>query len=223
MNSERPILFFGEMVRAILAGRKTQTRRIMKPQPGEDFWPEPDWTPRLYAPTKTNKRTGESYPGDDVFGVANADEGFVFPYGRPGDRLWVKEKHWRYGRWVKNCFTKKGRQAWKFKSVKETHGFDVLFEAPATKPRRTETGYHTRPSIFMPRKFSRITLEIAGVRVERLRDISHRDALAEGVGYDVSKPDGSPLARYQQLWNSINGKGSWEKNPRVWMIQFKRV
>lgn len=91
------------------------------------------------------------------------------------------------------------------------------FEAPVSK------AFKYKPSIFMPRWASRITLEITGIRVERLQEISNKDAIAEGVKYDVSKEGGWPVSRYKALWESINGKDSWEANPFVWVTEFKRL
>jgi hypothetical protein len=75
----------------------------------------------------------------------------------------------------------------------------------------------------MPKKFSRITLEITGVRVERLQDISEEDAEAEGTKYPAGGPTSCYCMGYSWLWESINGKGSWDKNPWVWVIEFKRI
>ena len=219
------------MVRAILrvksetdhaAFPKTQTRRVMKPQPSEE------WTPMREMVEINGCINGQLSPAK-VLGIGfcsvDGDECYVCHYGQSGDRLWVKETFYHWGKWIKNGLTKKGRQAWKFNSLNSNECLYGATSPPAEpgKIKRTEVAWHKRPSIFMPRNFSRINLEIVKVRVERLQDISHRAALAEGVEYDVSKPDGSPLARYQQLWESINGKGSWAKNPWVWVIEFQRL
>ena len=187
----RPILFSAAMVRALLDGTKTQTRRIVK---------------NTYCQATQFKEMDNNGNAWFVSGF----DGYPFkcPYGQPGDRLWVRETHavfpWSDGKG--NDFNK------------------VLYRADS--PSRNEfdpTSDKWKPSIFCRREHSRITLEITAIRCERLQDISHRDALAEGVAYDVSKPDGSPVARYKALWESINGKDSWSANPWVWVVEFRRV
>ncbi len=175
---ERPILFGAAMVRAILEGRKTQTRRAMKPQPAEL----------------------RDIKGQDC------------PYGRQGERLWVRETF---------C-------------VDEDDQPVVLYRATDHE----SCGQPWRPAIFMPRSASRITLEITAVRVERLQDISEEDAKAEGaefgfcVGRDFHEPcdpEDAVASSYKQgfafLWDSINAKRGlgWEANPWVWVVKFKRL
>lgn len=182
---EHPILFSGDMAKAILDGRKTQTRRIVKPQPVEVAEPSgnSDGLIRLKA-------------SDDCLSTWSD----ACPYGQAADHLWVKET------FLNNALS----------------GYPpVYFYRADSKDKPEDRKW--KPSIFMPRIASRITLEITAVRVERLQDISSKDALAEGVDYDVSKPDGWPIDRYRKLWESINGKGSWDKNPWVWVLEFKRI
>jgi hypothetical protein len=147
----------------------------------------------------TDKRTGEIYPGPEIFGASDEEEGFRCPYGEPGARLWVRETFTAHG-----AFGTDGRIAYRADASggKEPHGLNW------------------KPSIFMPRKASRITLEIVGVRVERLQDISERDAIAEGVERDAMC---GPCSWYQMIWEKINGKGSWAKNSFVWVLEFKRI
>lgn len=212
---ERPLLFSAPMVRAILNGSKTQTRRIVKPQPTEGY--DGDFKCRMYAPIKEDK-DGEQYPGEEVFGFAGCDEGWVFPYGQIGDTLWVREtfaKHPDFPEFI----------------YRANRGGDYQGK---------EQGYFKwKPSIFMPRAASRITLEIVGVGVERLLDISEEDAKAEGIERhdttfggttlwrDYSGPDavfgGLPVQSYKSLWESIHGKGSWDLDPWVWKIEFKHL
>lgn len=193
--TERPILFSAPMVRAILAGTKTQTRRVMKP----------DGRYRL-----------------DV--VAPADGGpSRCPYGQPGDRLWARET------WAAphNCDHLKPSEI----------DSEWRFHYAATEDRG---GLLWRPSIHMPRRASRITLEVTGVRVERLQDISEADAIAEGIGSrQVSENDsrwlnymdpeskaaafGDPRYSFWSLWENINGEGSVETNPWVRVIAFRRI
>lgn len=185
--TERPILFNDAMVRAILDGRKTQTRRIMK---GAVL----DWI-RL--------------PGGGVSSQFIADAANrLCPFGHPGDRLWVRE-----------CWSDAGANAPELTLYRASYPHHVpsrYENIPASAEIRW------RPSIHMPRWASRITLEITCVRVERLNDISGADAVAEGVRSRL--PDnGIAVSEYRDLWEYINGPGSWEKNPWVWVIEFKIV
>lgn len=197
---ERPILFNAQMVRALLDGSKTQTRRVMK---GAAL----DW---ISTPT-----------GFDPQFIADA-ENRLCPYGQPGDRLWVRET-WAIASkatdLVKVYYSASERQ-----SHTEFHEYfpvSLAGHMPATWPKY-------RPSIHMPRWASRITLEIVSVRVERLQDISEGDAVAEGcIGGHGSIPGyqyaATPMEHYHWLWNSINGPSAWEKNPFVWCVEFKLV
>jgi hypothetical protein len=191
------------MVRAILENRKTQTRRNANGRIAKMDGRTGGWF--------TRKRNCAHQWTSGLCAWEN-------PYGNPGDRLWVKETHWRFGKWVCNGVTKKGRPAWRFRVTMPT----VAFEPPTVKPRRTSEGWHKRPSIFLPRTASRILLEIVKVRVERLQEISADNAAAEGCGM-MTNEDGGPVARYCRLWESINGPGAWEANPWVWVIEFKRL
>ncbi len=180
---ERPILFSGPMVRAILSGAKTQTRRIFK---------------------GTTEHKGRYNP--EYVRVHQHAEGWaqICPYGKPGDRLWVKETFSAHG-----ALGADGR---------------IVYRADVPGEREPH-GLHWKPSIFMPRVASRITLEIESVRVERLQDISADDCLAEGITADQAQlgSDASWRAAYCRLWESINGAGSWKLNPYVWAITFRRL
>lgn len=213
MMKERPILFKGEMVQAILEGRKTQTRRIMKPQP-------------------------QTFGGIPIFISDRIDDGNITkndkpkcPYGYPGDMLWVKETHFLFGRWYRNGKTKKGITKWKFEYRRD---FGVQFPGSFRPPlglKRKDWGWRKRPSIFMPRWASRINLLIIKNRVEMLKDICESDAWAEGcttimphpVHADLSGIFPSNVDAYHWLWERINGLKSWDANPFVWVIEFKRV
>jgi len=198
---ERPILMNAPMVRAVLAGTKTQTRRVAKVN---DHDCKPGFiTPNAgFVPRRVQ------------------DHAVYCPYGQPGDRLWVRET------WA------------------APHAYDHL--PPRLVPRDARIHYAAseerggllwRPSIHMPRWASRLTLEITEVRVERLNEISEEDAKAEGIAYqDDAKEigrgrlshDGSVLydtAReaFVKLWESINGPGSWDANPWVWVVSFRRL
>jgi hypothetical protein len=186
---EHPILFSAPMVRAILDGSKTQTRRVVKPQPDEDG------LARLIA-------TGEWHD--------TSASAYRCPYGIPGDRLWVRE-------------TFNGNA-------------EVGYAYRATEP--DMNGCPWRPSIFMPRRASRILIEITDVRVQRLQDISEDDARAEGAAFHDGRPIGhhgwrhdinhgvvysTARESFAWLWKSINGAGSWDANPWVWVINFRRL
>lgn len=190
---ERPIFFSGEMVRAILDGRKTQTRRVLKPQPeGRE------------SQQFSGIAEAREYLGPKNHGKYGAYFGWDFipcPYGRPGDRLWVRET-WAY--------------EWEGSGCPDDDG--ILYRATDPGWDDNETGLRWRPSIHMPREFSRITLEITGVRAERLQDISNSDALAEGC----PSPDIHPREWFVALCQSINGPDLWDANPWVWVIEFQR-
>jgi hypothetical protein len=226
---ERPILFSAPMVRAILSGRKTQTRRIVMPQPPEGFH-GPEMGPNgLWAFVRVRKH--------------NEWHDVKCPYGEPGDRLWVRETfyadHGDYadgGRlpaerpdWADDMLyypaDARGDGSWCCGLIPECSCAEV------GKPK-------ARPSIHMPRWASRLTLEVTGVLVERLQDISEADAIAEGIEERDGELQGSrafylydhrchwtrsPVESYQTLWESINGKGAWAANPWVWAITFKRA
>lgn len=206
---ERPILFSGPMIRAILDGRKTQTRRIVKPQPPPDYFTSPvkcEW----YAPTLVNHR-GEDYPGETVFGFGDEESGWVCPYGSPGDRLWVRES---------------------FAIGPKDHGWgQVIYKATHSAGLNPLCEGFTKwkPSIYMPRWASRITLEITDVRVQRVQEISEEDIRAEGVTLAPTElyphtNTGSKLRRnFEWLWDSVNGPGAWARNDWVWAITLKRI
>lgn len=198
---ERGILFSGPMVRAILSGAKSQTRRLIKPQP-------------------------EVTPEQARVLPAAWDGGWIdvkCPYGEPGDRLYVRETY---------------ALIWPGESKPENVR-DNLVEYRADKPDSKYPGDwpdepaskrdapRWRPSLYMPRWASRITVEITSVRVERLQDISEADALAEGIDpYEWSGGPAhpAPIAAYRELWDTLNGKKApWSSSPWVWVVEFTRV
>lgn len=213
---ERGMIFNSEMVRAILDGRKTQTRRVMKVQPSDGFHPthngyDLDLNAHWYTPGVVDKNGYLQPAKKDVFGVADENEGYACPFGAVGDRIWVRET---------------------FSPVpdhEEPAGCSAILYAA------DGNGSYGKwvPSIHMPRWASRLTLEITGVRVERLNSISHEDAQAEGMEITgwrptYSDPDSggevwTPYDNFAQLWESIYGEDSWKANPWVWVIEFKRV
>jgi hypothetical protein len=212
---ERPILFNAAMIRAILAGQKTQTRRIVK-----------QLDPSMGACTKDLHGNPMS--------VCWAYGGAVIhcPYGQPGDRLWVRETF--QGPLWDGDFTDKPADPHSAKyCVYKADGGPM----PEYVDGDDNLCQGWRPSIHMPRWASRILLEIVSVRVERLNDISEADARAEGVqadragGFYIDTTDArhatpvgaSPIVAFQSLWESINGAGSWGVNPWVWVVEFKRI
>ncbi|MGO2145204.1 MAG: hypothetical protein ACTH4K_16840 [Serratia bockelmannii] len=223
---ERPVIFNGEMVRAILDGRKTQTRRIMKHQPRQHdhknyvtaTWR--DEPPAYYNTDAADwacKYCGEGigYDGRSVYRC---------PFGAVGDRLWVREAY--------------QGPLFNFDQM-ETYLEDTSkFERPEFCEYRADGGrtpeyydaddnlrHGWKPSIHMPRWASRITLEITGVRVERLNDISEENAKAEGVKAGVCPGHEHMMHQvaFSELWQSIYGEESWCANPWVWVIEFRRV
>lgn len=181
---ERPIIFSGPMVWALLEGRKTQTRRVIKPQPVNDFW--------------MGAHLGE------VFAKC--------PFGQIRSRLWVRET---FGLQLEPC--------------KEYPNGLIVYKAdlpPDSTFQYEGGGSAWRPSIFMPRWASRITLEITGVRVERVQDISELDIVAEGIRDTFDGKRFVPADyHYKELWDSLNAKRgySWDTNPWVWVLEFRVV
>jgi len=213
---EHPILFSGEMVRAILEGKKTQTRRVIKStgtvSPVQSSWEE--WEPGIFGSCATDGTTAI----------------IKCPYGSPGDRLWVRET------WAKvwngeTCLHPD-------KPCKGTicEGCHVEYKADSGDPYPGEWPPEEvcdetprwKPSIHMPRWASRITLEVLNVRVERVQEITAADCWAEGIRRleDPSTPlqkSSRALDDFHMLWDSINAKRgySWESNPFVWVVEFK--
>lgn len=217
---ERGMIFNAEMVRAILDGRKTQTRRVMKPQPepcpaprGGHWWPSNVFKTMLHV--EEEMQNGKGGWGGLV--------GDVCPFGDVGDRIWVRETWAEAGASAPDLKLYRAN----YPAHVPTHYENV---PPAEDVRWT-------PSIHMPRWASRITLEITDVRVERLHSISERDALREGLfqlpasGRYCLQPgmqyfgmaSHSAKEVYSWLWASIYGEESWAANPWVWVIKFKRV
>lgn len=226
---ERPILFSGPMVRALLDGRKTQTRRVIKPQPD---------SVKNFGRAVPYRRAS---PPQDM-PSAKYEVPIVYPYGAPGDCLWVKET------WGLNDTIYGGDQP-----IPKARPADlppeglVFFATEDDTEIRNELRW--RPSIHMPRWASRLTLEITEVRVERLQEVSQADAAAEGLMtwlgrdcdgdprldgrmYDFTawgwqqpthESDGfmSAYAAYRDLWKHINGPDSWDANPWVWAVSFR--
>ena len=220
------------MVRAILAGPKTQTRRIVDPQPKATYGESITHIGRSLGQPEDDPwfKFWVDRPGKGKCHYSMADIGIVCPYGLVGDRLWVRE-------------------AWLYVGPGSGSSIEDETKEEMAKPenqtpekcwyRASYTGEHRykwTPSIHMFRWASRLLLEIKRVRCERLHDITELDALAEGVEgervvagimKESGKParmgewsDGTARDGYRDLWNKINGKGAWDVNPWVWVIEF---
>lgn len=217
---EHPILFSGPMVQAILSGQKTVTRRAMKVQPQllGKLW-------QVYG-------AGWSAGMSSVTAVPGHSLATKCPYGQVGDRLWVRESFADlHGTGVEHRPAPAGplqRYAYAADSPPGSYADDA----------RKSYGIKWKPSIHMPRTACRILLEVTAVRVERLQDISEQQALAEGIDrdeladaqgrYDMVADhnfSGRPTAAgaFRDLWAAINGMESWDANPWVWVVEFKRV
>lgn len=231
--AERPIIFDGESVRAILAGRKTQTRRVVKPMPPTAF--QPVLAVEEDPPLSGNVVGAVTWCLRDQtkFDMPKSEADWLqlhCPYGVPGDRLWVRETWWTTQ--TSETFHLRTESMYADPAYPKVSGVPFGREIPeehhaAISRMRgvREVGRHRRNPLFLPRWAAHLTLEVVSVRVERVQEITHGDALAEGVAYDVSKPDGSPLARFRARWDAINAKRGhpWESNPWVWVVEFKRV
>ena len=206
---DRPVLFSGEMVMAILEGRKTQTRRVIKPQPADDL----KWMGWVTGTTGKDNKLGAACWLDE-FPCSTKEHYVKCPYGRPGDRLWVKET-WMPG------FDGNVIYAANYVDPSNHGGTTVLMGVDGKR----QLPLIWKPSIFMPRWASRITLEIVRVGVERVQDISEEDAKAEGFSTPITlKTNHYPVVDFRLYWEIINGKKcSWESNLWVWAIEFKKV
>jgi hypothetical protein len=218
---EKPILFSGPMVRAILDGKKTQTRRVVKLKNGDMM---------IGAPSVVKCTEEQDERGHTFFGFASEDELYPCPYGQPGDRLWVREAwtpdHADFYPHFRTCYRADGG----FEYERNERGEVYSSESKRWYP------FRWRPSIHMPRWASRITLEITSVRVERLQEISEADAQAEGgepgcltCGENCIDRGGCGYCRpayrdsFAYLWMELNGRESWDVNPWVWVIEFRRI
>jgi hypothetical protein len=224
---ERPILFIAPMVRAILSGAKTQTRRLVREALLSRIPAEPGYIHNGHAFVSHN------------FGLSVRP--MPCPYGVPGDRLWVKET-WKSGEY--ECTDEPQdddhecdahcRQTFVYyaatprvglRAVPDRARITYLDEStPLTEWYESKW----KSPLFMPRKLSRITLEVTSVRVERLQQITDADAIAEGMPHptewSLDCSSTPPTRHFRELWDSINRKRCpWASNPWVWAISFKRV
>lgn len=234
---ERPILFQAAMVRALLDGSKTQTRRLCKPM---SLWVNQECR---------EVRNVDGKALHFLNGAASPMEELRCPYGQPGDRLWVRENFRFLDSFDADsssavgdlCLAAGYSKPWA-PTQYEADGEKRNWMQVGTPPHAgAPTPGKGRPSIHMPRWASRILLELVSVRVERLQDISEADAIAEGIepmpcavpdtrvwrNYDPSNGWTPHLAipqnSYRSLWDSINGAESWAANPWVWVVEVKRI
>ncbi|HBX1989387.1 TPA: morphogenetic protein [Klebsiella pneumoniae] len=193
---ERGMIFNREMVRALLDGRKTQTRRPVK-------FPVHD------------KNLGCELAGNELAGELSAGNYLNSAFGKPGDRIWVRET------FCPVDDTQYGGEKWV--DYRATPKFEESHPAGWDSAPNDAEALKWRPSIHMPRWASRILLEITGVRVERLKSISDRDALREGCSTADMKSGDCVADVFARLWASIYGSDSWNANPWVWVISFERI
>ena len=227
-TEKHPIIFKGWSIRRILAGEKTHTRRIVKPQPPDDV----------------RSVMWDDMGGDWIGTVGSRNDPILWnekcPYGKPGDQLWVKEafrlpeRHddqYTPKEYVSRSGYTQGIPGYARYEADEKRVFEVAGNpgAPSFKWGRL------RPAIHMPRELCRLRLRVEDVRVERLHEISNEEAVAEGVrgfwcdeiqGYDipdVAVVDGPPRRAFAYVWEDIHGNDAWEKNPFVWVVEFSRI
>lgn len=215
-TKERPILFCGPMVQAILDGIKTQTRRIFKPQPVRgmacDHW---EFDGQVYI----SDEFMQDHLFHEVYGVKGSPYGSVYGDGS-ADRLWVRETWRGHPGDIDDPITLNYKAG--------DHVRDIDRDSVQWERHEDLLDWKWKPSIHMPRWASRITLKLTNVRIERLHAITEADAIAEGNPmYDVKTEAKfaipGPIFRFEHLWKHINGAVSWDVNPWVWVIEFKKL
>lgn len=227
--ADKPILFSAPMVKALLDGSKTQTRRLM---PGQEYLQQ------AYSPIVSGT-TIYNYAGEEVISRARY---------KVGDRLWVKEECWLYGIWEEDGLTKTGKTKHHFhllniSAVRFSKPAEIAYWSYPGKP--AAAGFSWRTGMFMPRQFSRLTLTVTDVRVQRLQDIDRDDAMAEGIVQTWGDFMGNPpewavnsinqhsdasgshiydnrtsAENYRELWAHLHGRESWDANPLVVAVSF---
>jgi len=222
---ERGIIFTGESVRAIIAGRKTQTRRVMTSRPEEYS----DIRVEAFSPARAD-RNGELFASKEIFGAYSTDGewGLACPYGAPGDRLWVRETWCR----AYDLDTEQPVEPpqYLYRATEDRHV--VHYEGGENQDGTERSPW--RSPLLMPRLASRLTLEVVAVRVERVQEISEAGAEAEGadpIEDGEMYPDGtsnrwlSYRDGFRNGWDRINGKRpgcAWSDNPWVWVVEFRK-
>jgi len=210
VSSSGSVAYYAEQMQ-----RAYRLRRIIKDATGS-FWDHKAWRPEVVNGAITHWVSMDTMNDGHLFGAGSPQR--KCPQGRPGDRLWVKE----------TCIISHPNWADRdldLYNVKDYDGNGRICQYIATSPDTStpvkDYKLKVSPSMFMPRWASRISLEVVSVRVERLNEISEADAVAEGIPAFPSSPSNIPAMQYQSLWESINGPGSWEKNPWVWVVEFR--
>lgn len=215
--AEHPMLFSGEMVRAILDGRKSQTRRVMNPQPPWDYLCKSHARTWIGC-TQDGRGTGWKIERNGEIWHFPSYERIRCPYGQPGDQLWVRETWWPIGGFTMRANQRIGEVG---AEIRYRADNQVLWrEAPIEFYKTYENPRRWKPSIHMFRWASRITLEVTGVRVERVQEINQQNAKAEGC---CPTWQTSSREMFMGLWDSLNAKRGcgWDANPWVWAIQFR--
>lgn len=230
MPTDRPILFSAEMVRALLTGRKTVTRRVIKPLPVVTMREYGDYREVIWKDDNHLCNIG----GGGTFEEMLRSAAGRCPYGAAGDRLWVREVHYCFGHWEPvdgpRKRTRTGRQRWRFVRDSDAvryappigHRLGMHHADPAT------SAWHKRLARFMPRSAARLALEVVSVRVERVQEITPGDVLAEGVPPRAWQRTDVPfdadlVPDFAALWDRINAERGypWVDSPFVWVITFK--
>ena len=244
---ERPILFSGPMVRAILEGRKTQTRRVMQPQPSHDQ--HHVWRGKVTRDAEHRMWCWKYLVLENIWDFPDGEDRKELathcPYGVPGDRLWVRETWRPETDWIDGTIATSADIRYSADGEDDRQNWVEIPEAQRSaatvmlaKSVDGQDGRRWHPSIHMPRWASRITLGITDVRVQRIQDISEQDALAEGVefhgglnawrSYDLISQtpfiEKTAVGSFRTFWTSINAKKHpWSSNPWVWCLSFRTV
>ena len=219
------ILFKPGLIPAIVEGRKTQTRRAIKPQPDLGL-PEFDRYSHIavdwYHPTKID-RMGKEYPGEQVFGAFTDDGewGWRCPY-LVGETVYIKEAHYRYGYWNETGkYTKAGRLEHQFIPTMDEVRYEENRPERVNAPSWQSNGWYRRSPLYLPESAARHFLKILAVRAERLQEITPGDVLKEGIPFAGEGSEIDALWDFMELWNSTNPKYPFDSNPWVWVYGFE--